>query len=117
MASFISPQILNDLGNLFLTLVILWAYMSFSQLLIVWMGNISTETPWYIRRGLGGERSNGWKYIGLLLVVLHFFIPFFLLLLRWTKRRFERLTLLAAVVLVLRLIDVFWLAAPNSLRP
>jgi len=116
MASFVTPQILNDLGNLFLTLVILWAYMSFAQLLIVWMGNTAVDTPWYVRRGLG-QQGNSWKYIGLFLVVTHFFMPFFLLLLRWTKRQFERLRNLAIFVLVLRVVDVYWLTAPNSLQP
>src|SRR5439155_26001980 len=83
VADFVTPNILNDLGNLFLTLVILWAYMSFAQLLIVWMGNTTVDTPWYVRRGLG-QQPNSWKYVGLLLVVVHFFLPFFLLLLRWT---------------------------------
>src|SRR5207248_153491 len=116
LAEEISSERLNDLGNLFLTLVILWAYMSFAQLLIVWMGNTTVDTPWYVRRGLG-QQPNSWKYVGLLLVVVHFFVPFFLLLLRWTKRQFVRLTQLAILVLFLRLIDVYWLAGPSSLAP
>jgi hypothetical protein len=77
---------------------------------------MAPETPWYVRRGLG-QQGNTWRYVGLLLVIAHFFIPFFLLLLRWTKRQFQQLTNLAIFVFVLRLIDVYWLAAPTSLRP
>jgi hypothetical protein len=116
MRDFVTPNILNDLGNLFLTLVILWAYMTFAQLLVTWMGNTTPETPWYVRRGLGRE-ANAWKFVGLLLVALHFFCPFLLLLLRWTKRQFSRLVMLSLGMMLLRLIDVYWLAAPSSLRP
>jgi hypothetical protein len=63
-----------------------------------------------------GQQPNSWKYVGLLLVVVHFFIPFLLLLLRWTKRQFARLTQLAILMLFLRMIDVYWLAGPSSLQ-
>src|SRR5262249_19565072 len=105
---FLTPNRLNDIGNLMLTLVILWAYMSFAQLLIVWMGNIKTETPWYIHRGFD-PRFAGWKYVGALLLVGHFFVPFILLLMRPLKRHLPFLAGLAGFVLFMRLIDVNYL--------
>jgi hypothetical protein len=110
---FLTPPRLNDLGNLMLTLVILWAYMSFAQFLIIWMGNIKPETPWYVHRGLG-QQPNGWRFIGLLLVVCHFFVPFLLLLFRNNKRHLPFLAALAVALLVLRVVDVHWLIAPSG---
>lgn len=110
---FLTAPRLNDLGNLMLTLVILWAYMSFAQFLIIWMGNISHETPWYIHRGLSMKHPNAWKYVALLLLVFHFFVPFLILLWREAKQRLRMLTLLACVLLVLRALDTYWLIAPS----
>ena len=114
MHEFLTEPRLNDLGNLMLTLVILWAYMSFAQLLIIWMGNISHETPWYIHRGLSANHPNAWKWIALILLVLHFFTPFLILLWREAKRKLHVLTALAVGLLVLRSIDVYWLIAPSG---
>ena len=62
---------LHDLGNLLLAFVMLWAYMSFSQFLIIWSGNLSEETPWYIRRTQGS-----WEYFAVLLIVRAIFLAF-----------------------------------------
>jgi hypothetical protein len=113
MHTFLGGDVLNDLGNLMLTLVILWAYMSFSQLLIVWMGNISHETPWYLHRGIGNSPS-GWKFVALLLLIFHFFVPFFILLSRDAKRDLRILTSLALLLLVMRMLDAYWLIAPSG---
>ncbi len=48
------PPRLHDLGNLMLAFVMLWAYMAFSQFLIIWAGNLAEEIPWYLRRTRGG---------------------------------------------------------------
>jgi hypothetical protein len=110
---FITGDVLNDLGNLMLTLVILWAYMTFAQFLIIWMGNINHETPWYIHRGLG-QHFNGWKPVGLLLLVFHFFTPFLILLSRDAKRKLEAISILAVLLLIMRALDVYWLIAPSG---
>ena len=60
----------------------LWAYMSFSQFLIIWSGNLTEEIPWYLRRSRGG-----WQWVALALIVFHFFLPFFVLLFREAKRQ------------------------------
>ncbi len=115
LKSYLQPSHLNDLGNLLLTLVILWAYLSFAQWLITWMGNIRGEIDWYTRRGLAA-RGSGWKWIGLGLVVVHFFIPFLILLSRAAKRRLAVLAWLSAVLLLMRLIDNFWLVGPSTMH-
>lgn len=100
----------NDLGSLMLTLVILWAYMNFAQYLIIWAGNMSPEIPWYVVRSHGG-----WGWISVLLIIFHFFAPFLILLIREAKRRVEVMGTLAAVLLVMHLINILWLVAPSGL--
>jgi hypothetical protein len=102
----------NDLGNLLLTLVILWSYLDFVQLLVQWMGNKQDEVPWYIQR-----LSGGWWWIGLCLVVFHFFVPFFVLLMREAKRRAPIMLALCAGLLVLRAVDTFWMTGPSGDDP
>jgi hypothetical protein len=107
-AQALTPNHLHDLGKLMLTFVMLWAYFSFSQFLIIWSGNLPEETPWYVRRLHGG-----WQYIGLAIVLLHFALPFLLLLSRDLKRHGRRLVLVALLVLAMRFVDLFWLIAPS----
>jgi hypothetical protein len=89
--------------------------MSFAQFLIIWMGNMAQETPWYLKRGLG-PHANGWKWVATLLLIGHFFVPFVLLLMRPLKRHLPFLTTLAAGLLLLRLADVNWLISPSAPR-
>jgi hypothetical protein len=102
------PDRLNDIGNLILTFTLLWTYMSFAQFLIIWSGNLKQEIPWYMTRAFGR-----WAPIAAGLLVFHFFVPFFILLQRKVKRRLERLSVLAAWMLVITLVDVYWLIVPS----
>lgn len=98
----------HDLGKLMLAFVMIWAYLSFSQFLIIWSGNLPEEIPWYINR-----LSHGWQIIALLLVVFHFALPFLLLLSRGLKEQHRTLTRVAKAVIIMRLFDLFWLIAPE----
>lgn len=111
LRTLVTPAVLNDLGNLLLTALLGWAYLAFSQYLVIWTGNLSDEIPWYLRR-----LENGWQAVALILVVLHFVVPFVLLLSPRVKRSAGSLKLVAALVFVMHLIDVFWLVIP-ALRP
>jgi hypothetical protein len=103
----VTPGQFNDLGNLMLAFTMLWAYLSFSQFLIIWAGNIKDEIPWYITRAFGS-----WGKLAVVLIVLHFALPFLLLLQRNIKRRVHRLSVVAALLLVLSIVDVYWLMVP-----
>jgi hypothetical protein len=107
-AGVLNANLFHDLGNLLLAFTILWAYVQFSQLLIMWSGNLAEETPYYVRR----IQQPGWKYVALALVVLHFFVPFALLLLRRTKRAARSLAVVALILFVMRFIDTYWIIAP-----
>jgi hypothetical protein len=102
---------LHDLGKLLFAFVMLWAYVSYSQFLIIWSGNLPEEVPWYIHRLHGG-----WQGLALLLVVFHFALPILLLLSRNLKRDPWRLGAVAAGLLFMRLVDVFWLIGPELHR-
>jgi len=106
-ASFIKPQHYHDLGNLMLAFTMLWAYMSFAQLLIIWAENLPDEIPWYVRRF-----SGGWGYVAWTISIFHFCVPFFLLLMRFIKRNPNLLRAVAIWLIVLRVLDVFWIIEP-----
>ncbi|MBZ5542521.1 MAG: hypothetical protein LAO07_02430 [Acidobacteriia bacterium] len=107
LSDLISPLALNDLGNLLLTFTMLWAYLSFSQFLIIWSGNLPEEITWYAARATGG-----WAWVAVLLIVFHFAVPFLLLLSRFVKRRIRLLAAVATGLILMSLIDLFWLMAP-----
>jgi hypothetical protein len=96
-----------DLGKLLLAFVMLWAYFSFSQLLIIWAGNLPEEIPFFYVRFRGG-----WQYVSLLLLVGHFSLPFVLLLSRDLKRHPHLLAKVAIFVLFMRIVDLIWLVEP-----
>jgi hypothetical protein len=111
LQGIIAPSHFHDLGNLMLAFVMLWAYFAFSQYLIIWSGNLPEEIAWYLHR-----LQTGWRAVGALLVVLHFVAPFGLLLSRAIKRQANLLVKVAYLILVLRVVDLYWLVAPEFHR-
>jgi len=107
MEKVLTPHYFHDYGKLMLAFVMLWAYFSFSQFLIIWSGNMPEEIVWYVRRTHGG-----WGWIALALVAFHFALPFALLLSRDLKRSARRLGAVALGMLVMRWIDLFWQVEP-----
>ena len=103
----LSKRVLNDYGNLLLTFTMLWAYLSFSQYLIIWSGNLQDEIPWYVSRA-----SGGWAWVALALVIFHFAVPFLLLLSRFVTRQTRWLGVVAAIQIVMSVVDIFWLTVP-----
>ena len=108
MSDVLTARHLHDLGKFLLALVMVWAYFSFSQFLIIWAGNLPEEIPWYMTR-----LNGGWEYVALLLVFGHFALPFALLLSRDLKRNFKLLAGIAVFILCMRLVDLYWLVAPD----
>jgi hypothetical protein len=103
----VTPGHIRDLGALLLTAVVLWSYLAFFQYLIIWSGNLPREVIWYLIR-FGG----GWLFVGLLVVILQFGLPFILLLSAQAKRNAQVLSGLGLVILVGSLIDYFWQIIP-----
>jgi len=108
MSEMLTPDFVHDHGKWMLTFIMVWAYFGFSQWLIIWAGNLPSEITYYIRRINGG-----WGYVGLIIVIFHFAIPFAILLSRPFKRNIYKLVWLAAWLLLMRLVDLFWIIEPN----
>jgi hypothetical protein len=102
----------RDLGNLMLAFVMLWAYMSFSQYIITYSGNTVEEIQWYVVR-----RQGGWGIVSLSLIALHFGLPFLVLLIgSRIKKNPARLAQVAAFIIFMRFVDLFWWVTP-TFRP
>ena len=108
LTQVISADRFHDLGNLLLALVMFWAYLNFSQFLLIWSENLAEEIPWYLHR-MGG----GWEWIAIVLIVFQFALPFILLLSRTTKRSSRILAQVAAGILFMHWLDVLWMIAPS----
>jgi hypothetical protein len=100
-----------DLGNLLLMYVMSWAYVAFTQFLIIWAEDLPHEIAWYVPR-----MQTSWRWLSILLILLQFAIPFAFLLSRSAKRRPRYIGPLAALVVVGQLLFTFYLVAP-TLRP
>jgi hypothetical protein len=104
----LKPRHFHDLGKLLLAFTMLWAYLNFSQFLIIWSGNLPEEIPWYLRRTTGF-----WGYIAIALVVGHFMLPFATLLSQDIKKRPGALAKVAMFIIAMRLIDLIWQVSPE----
>ncbi len=115
LASKFKPAHLHDLGKLLLAFVMLWAYFAFSQLLIIWTGNLTDEIPWYLRRF-----ATSWGWLGVALILFQFIVPFLLLLSRPLKRNAVALSCVVGLIIVMRFVDLTWIVMPgyykNGLR-
>jgi len=110
-----SPKLTLDLGNMMLALTLFFSYLSFSQYLIIWSGNIPEYAQYYHTRAQGG-----WIWIGLSMVAIQFFIPFLMLINPTTKRYPKKLMFVAAWIFIVRIIDSYWVvlpAFPNRATP
>jgi hypothetical protein len=98
----------HDLGKFLFAFLMLWAYLSFSQFLIIWSANIPEEIPHYLNRW-----ENSWKFLSIFIVVGHFMVPYALLLSRDLKRNSRKLRIIATWILLARLADYWWHVAPE----
>jgi hypothetical protein len=108
MSKIVHTSQFHDLGKILKGFVLLWSYFSLSQFLIIWSGNLPEETPWYLNRMQGG-----WEVIGVLIMVGCFALPFFILLLRDVKRNPGLLSKVAIYLLIMRVVDLFWVIKPQ----
>jgi hypothetical protein len=103
LSHVVQPAHRRDLGNLLLTFVMIWAYLSFSQFLLIWAENLPEESPWYLKRLRGG-----WQWVALLLVLFQFAVPFVFLLFRDVKENPRKLLAVAMLIMVMRYVDLYW---------
>src|SRR5208337_1239582 len=108
MSEMLKPSFVHDHGKWMLTFIMVWAYFSFSQWLIIWAGNLPAEITFYLRR-----INNGWGFVALSLVLFHFAIPFAILLSRPFKRNIRQLVWVAVLLLLMCYVDLFWIIEAN----
>jgi hypothetical protein len=107
VSGVISLEVLNDVGNLLLTLLIIWAYMVWFQFMLIWIANLPSDVIWYVPRSRGG-----WEWVAWALFVFHFAIPFFLLLMRNVKRDPASLAMTAGLILFMQLVFMYYQVVP-----
>ncbi len=107
LAPLLDTKCRRDLGNLLLAFVIFWTYVTFSQYLIIWSGNLPREVGWYLSR-----TTTGWKAVVTCLALLQFAVPFAVLLFRSNKQSLTRLGMVAALVFAMGAMHIYWLVAP-----
>ncbi len=98
----------HDLGKLIFAFVVFWAYIGFSQFMLIWYASIPEETLWYAHRW-----EHGWKPVSIFLAAGHFGLPFFFLLSSDVKRRRTTLMLVCAWLLLVHYLDLYWLVMPS----
>jgi hypothetical protein len=103
----VTDEHIHNLGKLMLAFTCFWAYIGFSQFLLIWIASIPEEVPYYIVRMKGQ-----WAGIGVFLILGHFVLPFFALLSRSLKRDRSRLSLVAFWILLVHAVDLYWVVMP-----
>lgn len=112
LRSEITPEHYQDAGKLLFAFgIVFWAYIGFSQYMLIWYANIPEETPWYMTRQTGG-----WLWVVLLLLFGHFVGPFLLIISRYPKRIAAVLTAAAMWMLFMHFMDIYWLVMPKVPR-
>lgn len=109
---YFSPWMNDDhlfsLGALLFAFINFWAYIAFSQFLLIWYADLPEETFWFLTRWNGG-----WVFFSIGLIVIHFLVPYFALLTQPSKMNPKRLKFIAVWLLFAHLFDLFWLIMPN----
>lgn len=111
MSGVLKPDHFHDLGKMLFATLMLWAYFTFCQYLIVWSENLTGEIHYYLPR-----TGTSWGWLGVALIVVQFAIPALLLLNRDLKRNAYLLSGVVAIILVMRYMDLVWIVLPGYYR-
>jgi hypothetical protein len=104
----ITAEHYHDLGKLMFAFTVFWAYIAFSQYMLIWYANIPEETLWFKHRWDGS-----WRLVSLTIVIGHFVVPFLVLLARAPKRNKFVLVAISVWILIVHAVDMVWLVMPN----
>ena len=105
---YITDDHLHDIGKFLFAFTVFWAYIAFSQYMLIWYANLPEETLYFKPRSEGS-----WVWVSVSLIIFKFIIPFFALLPRWAKRNIHHLVAVSSLVLVMQFVDLYWLIYPN----
>lgn len=109
LAGAVTPEHYHDLGKLMFGFLVFWAYIGFSQFMLIWYAALPEETTWYHNRWDFGP----WAKVSMAILIGHFVIPFFWLMSRNFKRNLGRLQIGAGILLVMHVVDIYWFVMPN----
>jgi hypothetical protein len=109
LTATVNQEHYHDIGKMMFAFTVFWAYIGFSQFMLIWYADIPEETHWYHWRFEGG-----WKVVSALLLGAHFVVPFFGLMSRHVKRNKKSLAFWAFWILAIHYLDLFWLIYPNG---
>jgi len=107
----ITEEHYHDLGKLTFSFLVFWAYVAFSQYLLIWYANLPEETIWF-----AGRYHGSWKVVTILIAVGYFSLPFVLLMSRGTKRKLKFMKIMVLWLLFMHWIDLYWIIMPNLNR-
>ncbi len=108
VTGFITADHLHDLGKFLFAFTVFWAYIAFSQYMLIWYANIPEETLFFVPRSEGP-----WVWVSISLILFKFVVPFFALLPRWAKRHPTHLSAVSILILIMQYVDLHWLVFPN----
>ncbi len=108
LTGYVDDNHLHDLGKFMFAFTVFWAYIAYSQYMLIWYANLPEETIFYIPRVTGP-----WMWVSLALLLFKFVVPFLALLPRWAKRSHTQLVAIAVLLLVMQYVDLYWLIYPN----
>jgi hypothetical protein len=105
----INVEHIHDLGKLMFGFFCFWTYVSFSQWMLIWYAGIPEEAVFFHKRWQGG-----WKTVSLMMILLHFALPFVLFISRVFKRNLVWAQSIAGLIIFIHLVDVYWYVLPNG---
>jgi hypothetical protein len=108
ITGYVTIEHVHDVAKFLKGFTVFWAYIAFSQFMLIWYANIPEETEFYLMRAQGG-----WMVISMSLLILKFIVPFLALLPRGAKRNESHLVLVCALVLIMQYVDIYWLVYPT----
>jgi hypothetical protein len=108
LRGLVSDHHLHDMGKYMMAFTVFYAYIAFSQFMLIWYANLPEETIFYLNRANGG-----WLLISWSLLIFKFIVPFLLLLPKWAKRNHAQLVMVAIIILIMQFVDIYWLVYPN----
>jgi hypothetical protein len=109
LKSAITTEHYHDIGKFMFGHTVFWAYVTFSQFMLIWYANIPEETEYFMNRMEGG-----WQWLSYAMPLIHFFIPFLFLISRHVKRSRVGLAVGAVWLLAVHVLDIFWIVIPNA---
>jgi len=108
LKSAINANHIHSLGKYLFAFTAFWAYIAFSQYLLIWIANLPEEVPWYLVR-----TNTGWKGVGIFLALFQFLLPFLILMPRERKRSWRPVVLMSFWILAVHYVDIYWVVMPT----